>query len=123
MYHIEFYEDAKGYSELWDFLETLREKSHYNKDARIQYNQISMYIQLLQENGSNLPDNIVKYLGDNIWELRPGTNRVLYFFLKDNTYVLLHHFRKKSQKTPRHEIERAKSERQDYINRKDSDVL
>ena len=33
-------------------------------------------------------------------------------------YVLLHHFRKKSQKTPDREIERAKQERKDYLLRK-----
>lgn len=81
-----------------------------------------MHIQLLQENGTHLPDNITKHLGDNIWELRPGNNRVFYFFFQNDTYVLLHHFRKKSQKTPRREIERAKAEKQDYIDRKESDL-
>ena len=33
-------------------------------------------------------------------------------------YVLLHSFRKKTDKTPRREIERAKSERDDYLSRK-----
>ena len=33
--------------------------------------------------------------------------------------VLLHHFRKKSQKTPKREIIRAKSERDDYIRQKE----
>ena len=35
MYNIEFYEDANGHSELWDFLEELRLKAATNKDARI----------------------------------------------------------------------------------------
>ncbi|WP_273061769.1 type II toxin-antitoxin system RelE/ParE family toxin [Colibacter massiliensis] len=34
-------------------------------------------------------------------------------------YVLLHHFRKKSQKTPKREISLAKAERDDYIRRKE----
>ena len=55
---------------------------------------------------------------DDIWELRPGNNRVLFFYHKDDTYVLLHHFRTKTQKTPPREIERAKSERDDWISRK-----
>ena len=49
MYNIEFYEDSNGRSELWDFLESLRVKAATNKDARIQYKQISLYIQLLIE--------------------------------------------------------------------------
>ena len=117
MYNIEFYEDANGESELWNFLEKLREKSSTNKDCRIQYKQIVYYIELLQNNGTRLPDNITKHLDDDIWELRPGNNRVLYFFHKDNTFVLLHHFHKKTQKTPRREIDRAKSERDDYLSR------
>jgi phage-related protein len=57
-------------------------------------------------------------LEEDIWELRPGRNRVLFFYHKDDTYVLLHHFLKKTQKTPRREIEKAKSERNDWITRK-----
>ncbi len=120
MYNVEFYEDANGVSELWDFLEDLRLKAATSKDARIQHKQISLYIQLLQDNGTRLPDNITKHIDDDIWELRPGNNRVFYFYHRDDTFVLLHHFRKKSQKTPRREVERAKAERDDYRARKEA---
>ena len=53
----------------------------------------------------------------DIWELRPGNNRVLFFYHKDDTYVLLHLFRKRTQKTPRSEIEKAKRERNDWLTR------
>ncbi len=118
MYHVEFYETVDGKSELWDFLEDLRIKAAENKDARIQYKQISLYIQLLQDNGTRLNENITKYLDDGIWELRPGNNRVMYFFFENDTFILLHQFRKKTQKTPKREIEKAKSERADYLSRK-----
>ena len=120
MFKIEFYENAKGESELWEFLESLRLKSEDNKDLRIQYKQITFYIELLQSNGTYLPENITKHLDDGIWELRPGNNRVLYFFFEKDTFVLLHHFRKKTQKTPPREIEKAKSERADYLSRKET---
>ena len=123
MYNIEFYENSSGKSELWNFLESLRQKSQTSKDARIQCKQILFYIELLSNNGLNLNENITKHLCDDIWELRPGNNRVLYFFVKDNTFVLLHHFRKKSQKTPRREIEKAKLERNDYLLRKEANNL
>ena len=58
---------------------------------------------------------------DGIWELRPGFNRVLYFYYKDDTFVLLHQFRKQTRKTPRQEIEKAKRERNDWIERKESE--
>ncbi len=118
MFQIEFYSTPEGTSELWDFLDRLQQKSTKNKDARIQHKQIIMYIQLLADYGTQLGENITKHIEDGIWELRPGNNRILYFFHRDNTYVLLHQFRKKTQKTPRREIEKAKSERDDWISRK-----
>lgn len=121
MYTIEFYEKTDGSSELWDFLEELRSKSVTVKDARIQYRQIVFYISLLENNGTRLPDTITKHLEENIWELRPGFNRIFYFYYKDERFVLLHHFRKKSQKTPRRELEKAKAERDDYLNRRGTD--
>lgn len=65
-----------------------------------------------------MPEKITKNIYEDIWELRPGNNRVFYFYYRDNTFVLLHHFRKKSMQTPPKEIERAKKERDDYIKRK-----
>ncbi len=118
MYNIEFYETSDGVSELWNFLDDLQRKAISNKDARIQHKQITLYIQLLEDHGTRLGENITKHLEEDIWELRPGNNRVLYFFYKDDTYVLLHQFRKKTQKTPRREIEKAKAERDDWITRK-----
>lgn len=119
MYEIEFYEKNSGEAEVWNFLEELRIKSSTNKDARIQYKQIVFYIELLRQNGSTLSENIMKMIDEDIWELRPGNNRVLYFYYdKNGKFVLLHHFRKKSQKTPKREIEQAKAERDDYIIKK-----
>lgn len=117
MYQVVFYEDANGHSELWDYLDELLHKSSNSKDARIQHKQIAYYIELLMKNGTRLPATITKNIVDDIWELRPGNNRVFYFFFRDNTFVLLHHFRKKTQKTPQREIDRAIAERDDYLSR------
>ena len=118
MFQVEFYEDAGGHSDVREFLEELQQQIAKSKDARIQYQQLVMYIDLLQRHGTQLSNNIVKLITDDIWELRPGNNRVLYFYHKDDTYVLLHQFRKKTQKTPRREIDKAKAERDDWIARK-----
>lgn len=117
-YNIIFYEKSNGESQVWNFLEELRKKSSTNKNARIQYKQATLCIELLQNNGTRLPDTITKHIDENIWELRPGNNRIFYFCYDDNSFVLLHSFRKKTQKTPRREIEKAKSERDDYLSRK-----
>ncbi len=117
MYNVLFYEKENGESDIFDFLEELRSKAATNKDARIQYRQIVLYIELLQKCGTRQPDTITKHIEENIWELRPGNNRVFYFYFEKDTFVLLHHFRKKTQKTPQREIEKAKAERDDYIRR------
>ena len=79
-YNIIFYEKQNGECEIWEFLEELRTKSEKNKDYRIQYNQVILCIELLQNNGTFLPANITKHIEDNIWELRPGINRIFYFY-------------------------------------------
>ena len=118
MYDIDFYRTTDGYCDIESFLVNLEQLALTNKDARIQYKQIAQYIQFLADHGTRLGENITKHLEGDIWELRPGNNRVLFFYFKDNTFVLLHHFRKKTQKTPKREIERAKSEMNDWISRK-----
>ena len=117
MYDIVFYEDKNGYSELNNDLMELAEKAQTSKDARIQLKQITLYIDLLKRQGTKLSVNITKHLDDEIWELRPGNNRVLYFYFENNTFVLLHMFRKKTQKTPKAEIEKAHKECKDFKSR------
>ena len=119
MYNIDFYETFDGFSDIIELLESLRAKADTVKDARIQYGQLVRYIELLSINGTNLPVDVAKHLGDGIWELRPGFNRVFFFYYDNGTYVLLHHYRKRTQKTPKREIDKAKSERTDYITRKE----
>ena len=117
MFSIVFYEDKNGVSELYNELIELADKAKTNKDFRIQLKQITYYIELLKNMGLTLPDNITKHLQDDIWELRPGNNRILYFYHSNNTFVLLHMFRKKTQKTPKSELVKAIKEMNDYIHR------
>ena len=117
MYKIIIYEDADGHSELNEFLMDLANRACSNKDARIQLKQITLYVELLRSNGTRLNQNITKHIQGEIWELRPGNNRILFFYFDGETYVLLHYFRKKSQKTPKSEIEKAEREIKDYKNR------
>ena len=49
-YNIIFYEKENGDSDIWNFLEKLRKRAHTSKDARIQYKQISLCIELLKNN-------------------------------------------------------------------------
>ncbi len=123
MYNIIFYENKNGESELYKQLIELAKESETNKDARIQFNQISMCIDLLKEQGTKLPTTITKHIEGKLWELRPGFNRILYFFYTNETYVLLHMFRKKTNKTPQKEIDKANREINDFISTKGGNVL
>lgn len=118
-YKIIFYEKENHETPTLDFLEALRIKAQKSKNARIQYKQAVLYIELLKKNGTFLPDNITKHIEENIWELRPGNNRIFYFFHEQETFVLLHTFMKKSNKTPKREILKAKRKRDDYLSRKE----
>ena len=116
MYRVEFYSDKDNHSDIEEFLDELKEKSKTSKNDRIQLKQILFYIDLLSKVGTRLGDNYTKFIEDGIWELRPGFNRIFYFYYDNDQFVLLHHFRKKTQKTPKKEIVRAKNERDDYLN-------
>ena len=63
----------------------------------------------------------IKHLEDEIWELRPLKDRILFVAWVDGSFVLLHHFVKKTQKTPRREIDKAKRELKDIKERGLSD--
>lgn len=54
---------------------------------------------------------------DEIWELRLLRNRILFVAWHDGSFVLLHHFIKKTQKTPAREIQQAKRELADLKER------
>lgn len=59
-----------------------------------------------------------RYLEDGIFELRivQGSDiiRVMYFIAVGDRVILTHGFVKKTQRTPRSEIDRAKSLREDW---------
>lgn len=118
LHKIIFFEEKDGHAPVWDFLEKLRVRANKSKDCRIQYKQVVLAIQLLQDNGTWLSSETTKHIAENIWELRPGNNRIFYFMVDGDAFVLLHVFRKKTQKTPTREIEKAKRERDDYLARR-----
>ena len=117
MFNIEFYEDEHGNSDVKEFIINLRKKSATSKDAHVNFNKIIAYLDILEEMGTRVGEPVTKHLDGEIWELRPLSNRILYAYYKDNTFLLLHHFKKKTQKTPRREILKAQKELNDYIRR------
>lgn len=117
MHEIRFYRDPNGVQPAKEFLKNLQNQN--SKNARIQVKQIASYITLLQERGLSLNKNIIDKVNEkyNIWELRPGCNRVLFVAWIDGMFVLLHAFPKKTQKTPKREIDQAIREVKDLRER------
>ena len=59
----------------------------------------------------------MKHIDGEIWELRPLRDRIFFVAWVDDSFVLLHQFMKKSQKTHLREIEKAKREFADLTER------
>lgn len=59
----------------------------------------------------------MEHIDGDIWELRPIDERIFYAYRKDNTFILLHHFVKKTNKTPSRELEQAKRNLKDWMER------
>lgn len=109
---VEFYEDTDGDKPVEEFLLSL--------DVKMRAKLLGI-LEILQEKGNLLRESYSKHLEDGIFEIRGkvGTDisRVLYFFFYDRKIILTNGFIKKSQKTPKKEIQMAKNRRHDYIER------
>lgn len=83
------------------FMETLTEKVQ----------EKIMYGLLLLKTQERLSAKFVKYIRDELYELRTEYNgniyRVFFIFDKGQVVVLFNGFQKKTQKTPNNEIEKA----------------
>ncbi|MBO6304430.1 MAG: type II toxin-antitoxin system RelE/ParE family toxin [Selenomonadaceae bacterium] len=115
MYQIEVYADKNGKEPLTEYLTELVLKN--DKNSRIKARKIQQYIKFLATSGTFIGEPIVKHIEGDIWELRPTNDRVLFVVMKQGKYLLLHAFTKKTVKTPKREIEKAKAEYKDYIER------
>ena len=116
MYEIVLYEDARGYCPVEALIIDLDKMAVSDKNARIALKQVRTYIDILQRLGTRAGEPFTKHVTENIWELRPGNNRILFFGWKDKRIVLLHWFRKRTRRTPAREIEKALREMDEWIN-------
>ena len=121
MYQIYFYKDRKGVEPVAEYLQELSAKN--GKDARIKLNKIRDCVKSLSRYGTYVGEPVVKHLEGEIWELRPLENRILFAAWTGKSFVLLHHFVKKTQKTPKREIEIAKRRLQDFKERISSSTV
>jgi len=117
MYEIIFYKDRQDNEPLRDYLIELRKEAAKSKDGRIKRNKIVEYITILKTHGTRAGLPYTKYIDGDIWELRPLDDRILFAYWKDNSFVLLHHFHKTTNKTPPQEIDQAKRNLKDWKER------
>ena len=115
MYRVYFYRDRNGKEPVADYLRELAGQK--DKSSRIKLNKINDYIEALKQYGTQAGEPYIKHLDGEIWELRPIRDRILFVVWVNGSFVLLHHFMKKTQKTPAREIEQAKRELADLKER------
>lgn len=115
MHEILFYNDRKGNEPVLDYMRELGSSS--SKDSRIKLNKIRDYLKALSEYGTKIGEPYVKHLDGDIWELRPIRDRVLFAAVVGGRFVMLHCFVKQTQKTPKAEIDKAKRELADFMER------
>ncbi len=112
MYNLDYYIDEKGNCLFDDYLKQLKKNGCIAEIEKIEH-----YISLLKDKGERIfffKDHAKRLVYD-LCELRPYPNRVFYYFCRfNNKYVILHIFKKKTNKTPDEEIEKAINEINNY---------
>ena len=115
MYQIIFYKDKNGNEPIREYIKDLRAKT--DKNSRIKANKLLEYLDALERYGKAAGEPYAKHLDGEIWELRPLRDRVLFASWSGCKFILLHHFMKDTQRTPRREIEKAKRNLADHLER------
>lgn len=112
LFNVLYYKKSNGSCPFLEFYETL--------DTKWKARTLRLLL-LLEENGNELREPYSKPLEDGIFELRvkSGNNisRALYFFAVGRKIIITHGFVKKTNKTPKKEINLAKEYRKDYLER------
>lgn len=114
-YEVVFYENEQGFCQVADWIRDLNRIN--SKDNKSMLKKVYYQIERLENEGLKVGEPIIKRLDNKIWEMRPIPNRIFFGVLEGNQIVLLHQFRKKSMKTPKHEIEKARREYISWLKR------
>ncbi len=117
-WQVEYYKKENGSIPVLDFLLTLNPKLRAKTFSEIE---------LPEKHGTALREPYTKAISGSkykgLFELRvkfsSDITRIFYFTFRNNTFVLLHGFSKKTDKTPTVELDRAMRYKQDYERRCD----
>lgn len=107
---IDFYQYPNGNSPVLDWFK--------EQDAKVKA-KLGRVFDLLEEFGTSVGGDYIKPLEDKLYEIRIEQNknayRIIYFAYTGKKFILLHGFQKKTQKTPRKELNLAKQRMQDFL--------
>jgi len=111
------YVGVNGKSEIKELIDDLASKATTSKDARIRLKKIGEYVGVLKKYGTRIGEPYIKFIRGDMWELRPTRDRIFFAYFKNNTFILLHHIVKKTNKTPVSAIEQAERNLMDWLER------
>ncbi|HXK32839.1 MAG TPA: type II toxin-antitoxin system RelE/ParE family toxin [Dehalococcoidia bacterium] len=112
MTEVVLYADARGEEPVYDYIERLGRSRPAEAAA------IERYIDLLEEKGERLRYPFASAIDkkDRLFQLRPGNHRIAYG-LHEGKYVLVHAWRKQSQKLDARELGTARRRFDDWKRR------
>ena len=108
MFTVEWYYDANGKSTAFEYYKKLPSQDRFKA------------LQLFKRmgNGGKIKDSTkFNYEGDQLYAFKPKPDRYMCFFYIGKKIIITNAFRKKMQKLPDNEKDRAKKRKQDYENR------
>ena len=115
MYRIEFYKDRHGRKPVREYIKNLATKN--DAESKKTLEKIHEYLDVLSISGTMAGLPYTRHIEGEIWELRPARDRILFVSWTGGKFFLLHNFTKKTQKTPRKEIDTAKRRLKDLKER------
>lgn len=107
---VEFYKFTNGESPALDWFK--------QQDSKVKA-RLGRVFDLLKAEGTAVGEPHIKHLEDKLYEIRAEQNtniyRVIYFAYTGKQFILLHGFQKKTEKTPKKELDLAKQRMKEFI--------
>ena len=104
---IEFYQTARGRSPVVDYIQELPLEERALVDA---------VLDDIGTHGLKAPLVSMRQIEGKLWELRiPPRTRIFYVMIEGTRMILLHAYKKQSQKAPPREIETARRRMAEFI--------
>ncbi len=117
-WQVEFYQFPNGNSPVFDWFN--------EQNAKVQA-KFARIFELLEEHGTSVGKPYVAPLEDKLYEIRveQDTNiyRIIYFAYTGKRFILIHGFQKKTQKTPKKEINLAKQRMKAFLSEENQENL